>query len=138
MIKKIAHVAIATRSIAVMSEFYKTLGLEIDAIETVRDQKVKVAMMRVGDSMLELVEPLEDDSAISKSIDKRGEGLHHISLEVDDIRGHLETLKSKNIRLIDEEPREGADDCWIAFIHPDSTGGVLIELNQKKQGGGAE
>lgn len=138
MIKKIAHVAIATRSIAVMSEFYKTLGLEIDAIETVRDQKVKVAMMRVGDSMLELVEALEDDSPISKFIDKRGEGIHHISLEVDDIREGLKALKAKNIRLIDEEPREGADDRWIAFIHPDSTGGVLIELTQKKEGSGSE
>jgi methylmalonyl-CoA epimerase len=138
MIKKIAHVAIATRSIAVMSEFYKTLGLEVDAIETVRDQKVKVAMMRVGDSMLELVEALEDDSPISKFIDKRGEGIHHISLEVDDIRERLKALKAKNIRLIDEEPREGADDCWIAFIHPDSTGGVLIELTQKKEGSGSE
>lgn len=133
MIKKIAHVAIATRSIAVMAEFYKTLGLEVDSVEVVKDQKVKVALMRVGDSAIELVEPTEENSIISRFIDKRGEGIHHISLEVDDIQQHLDILKSKDIRLIDEKPRVGADDQLIAFVHPESTGGVLVELCQSAE-----
>lgn len=133
MIKKIAHVAIATRSIAVMTEFYKTLGLEIDSVEVVKDQKVKVALMRVGDSAIELVEPTQESSVVSRFIEKRGEGIHHISLEVDDIQHHLDVLKSKDIRLVDEKPRVGADGRLIAFVHPESTGGVLVELTQSTE-----
>lgn len=130
MIKKIAHVGIATRSIAVTSEFYKSLGLEVDVIEVVKEQKVKVAVMSVGESSLELIEATEADSPIARFIEKRGEGLHHLTLEVDDIEAQLQLLKEKNIKLIDEKPRMGAQSRRIAFIHPDSTGGVLVELSQ--------
>ncbi len=130
MIKRIAHVAIATRSIAVNAEFYKLLGLEVDTIEVVAGQKVKAAIMNVGDSALELIEPVEADSPISAFLEKRGQGLHHISLEVDDLEATLALLKERNIKLIDETPRPGAEGRRIAFIHPDSTGGVLVELSQ--------
>jgi methylmalonyl-CoA/ethylmalonyl-CoA epimerase len=130
MIRRIAHVGIATRSIAVTAEFYKTLGLEVDVVEVVRDQNVKVAVMNVGDSAIELIEPTTDESPIQRFIAKRDEGLHHITLEVDNLEEQLEALKERNIRLIDEKPRRGAEGSQIAFIHPDSTGGVLIELSQ--------
>ncbi|MGH9340345.1 MAG: methylmalonyl-CoA epimerase [Acidobacteriota bacterium] len=130
MIKKIAHVGIATRSIAVMSEFYKSIGLEVDTLETVKSQKVKVALMRVGESAIELIEATEENSPISRFITTRGEGVHHISLEVDNLQHYLDLLKEKNIKLIDEKPRQGAEGRLIAFVHPDSTGGVLVELSQ--------
>lgn len=129
-IRNVAHIAVATRSIAVTAEFYKKLGLELDATETLEDQKVKVAFFGVGATGIELVEPLSDDSPISKFLHTRGEGLHHISLEVDDLEKTLELLKESNVRLIDESPRPGAAGRLIAFIHPSSTGGVLIELSQ--------
>lgn len=128
MIKKISHVGIATQSIAVTVEFYKSLGLEVDVVEAVKEQKVKVAVLRVGDSALELIEPTEEDSPIQRFLENRGEGIHHITFEVDDLDKQLEELKEKNIRLVDEEPRKGAEGSLVAFIHPDSTGGVLIEL----------
>ena len=134
MVKRIAHVGIATRSIAVTAEFYKSLGLDVDAIEIVADQKVKVAVMEVGDSAIELIEPTEDDSPIQRSLEARGEGMHHITFEVDDLAKQLEILKERNIKLIDEKPRPGAKGCLIAFIHPDSTGGVLVELSQPLSG----
>ena len=130
MIKRIAHVGIATRSIAVTAEFYKHLGLELDTIEVLKDQKVKVAIMEAGDSAIELFEATEDHSPIQRFIDERGEGIHHITLEVDDLEEQLKFLSEKNIRLIDQNPRPGAEGSLIAFVHPDSTGGVLIELSQ--------
>ncbi len=130
MIKRIAHIAIATRSIAITSEFYKNLGLEMESVEMIDDQNVKVAVMHVGDSAVELVEPTDDDSPITRFLDRRGEGLHHVSFEVEDLQEALDLLKERNIRLIDEQPRIGAEGRLIAFIHPDSTGGVLVELSQ--------
>ena len=134
MIKRIAHVGIATRSIAVTAEFYKSLGLDVDAMEIVEDQKVKVAVMEVGDSAIELIEPIEDDSPAQRSIEARGEGIHHIAFEVEDLESQLETLKEQNIKLIDEKPRPGAQGRRIAFVHPDSTGGVLVELSESLPG----
>ena len=127
---RIAHVAIATRSIGVTAELYKQLGLDLGCIEVVEDQKVKIAVLNCGDSAIELLEPLSDDSPISRFLEKRGEGLHHISLEVDNLQEQLDILKERNVRLIDDHPRVGAEGRLIAFIHPDSTGGVLIELSQ--------
>lgn len=135
MIRKIAHIGIATRSIAVVSEFYKLLGLEIDKVEAVEDQKVRVALLRVGESSVELLEGTDKDSPISRFIESRGEGIHHVSFEVDDLSAQIESLKAKNIKLIDEVPRRGADGRLIAFIHPHSTGGVLVELCQPAQEG---
>ncbi len=134
MIRRIAHIAIATDSIAVTSQFYKSLGLELDRVEVVSDQKVKVAVMRIGDSAIEFIEPTDFDSPIRGFLSKRGSGLHHISLQVDDLASSLEDLKARNVRLIDEHPRVGAGGRLIAFIHPDSTGGVLIELTENAEG----
>ena len=134
MIRRIAHIAIATDSIGVTSQFYKSLGLQLDRVEVVSDQKVKVAVMSIGDSAIEFIEPTESDSPISSFLSRRGNGLHHISLEVDDVAARLEDLKARNVRLIDEQPRVGADGRLIAFIHPDSTGGVLIELTENVEG----
>jgi methylmalonyl-CoA/ethylmalonyl-CoA epimerase len=137
MIKGIAHVAIATESIAVTAELYRSLGLEVGQIEVLEKQKVKVAVLDTGQSAIELVEPLSEDSPISRFLKTRGEGLHHISLIVEDLRSTLKKLKEQNFKLIDEEPRPGAEDSLIAFIHPHSTGGVLIELTQLNNSGSA-
>ncbi len=130
MIKKIAHVGIATQSIAAAGEFYNCLGLELDSVEVVEDQKVKVAILEVGDSAIELIEATQEDSLIKRFIDQRGPGLHHMTLEVDNLEKQMALLREKSIKLIDEKPRRGAECSLIAFVHPDSTGGVLIELSQ--------
>ena len=130
MIKRIAHISIATESVGVTSEFYKWLGLELDRMEILPDQKVKVASMRIGASAIEFIEPTQSDSPISNFLARRGNGLHHISLEVDDLESQLADLKTRGVRLIDQAPRSGAHGYRIAFVHPDSTGGVLVELSQ--------
>ena len=130
MIKRITHVAIATRSIAVTAEFYKTIGLAVDTLEVVSDQKVKVALMKAGDSAIELLEATEESSPISRFLKEHGEGIHHISFEVDDLQKQLDRLKEKGVKLIDEKPRKGTEGRLIAFIHPHSTGGVLVELSE--------
>jgi methylmalonyl-CoA epimerase len=135
MIKRIAHVGVATQSIAVAGEFYSHLGLEFNSVEVVEDQKVKVAILEVGDSAIELIEATEEDSLIKRFIDRRGAGLHHITLEVDNLEEQLAFLREKSIKLIDEKPRHGAEGSLIAFVHPDSTGGVLIELSQPAREG---
>lgn len=132
MIKKIAHIGIAARSIDDAVGFYRELGLEIDTVEVNRDQKVKVALIRVGESAIELIESTDEESPINRFIERRGEGIHHISLQVENLKGMLERLKERRIRLVDEEPRQGADGQLIAFVHPQATGGVLIELCQKR------
>ena len=128
MVKRILHVGIATRSIAVVSEFYRLLGLRSERTEVLKDDRVKVAMMSVGDASIELMEPTDDKSPVASFLEKRGEGIHHISLEVDDLDATLERLKKMNVQLIDKDPRGGAGGRRIAFIHPHSTGGVLVEL----------
>ena len=130
MIKRIAHVGVATQSIAVAGEFYNHLGLEFNSVEVVEDQKVKVAILEVGDSAIELIEATQEDSLIKRFMDKRGPGLHHMTLEVDNLEEQLAFLREKDIKLIDEKPRQGAAGSLIAFVHPDATGGVLIELSQ--------
>lgn len=129
---KINHLGIATKSIADVLSFWEGLGLENVHTETVEDQKVKVAMLPIGESRVELLEPTSDDSPISKFLEKRGGGIHHIAVEVDDIEASLATLKEKGARLIDESPRIGAEGCLVAFVHPSATGGVLLELVQTK------
>ena len=130
MIKKIAHIGIATHSIDATLEFYRNLGLEVKSTEVVKDQQVKVVVIQVGDSAIELIESTAESSPVSRFISSKGQGLHHVTFEVDNLEKHLEILKNQNIRLIDENPRYGADGALVAFIHPDSTGGVLIELSQ--------
>ena len=131
---KIDHLGIATKSIEEALKFWAdSLGLENVHTETVEDQKVRVALLPLGESRIELLEPTSDDSTISKFLEKRGGGIHHIAIEVDDIRTKLRQLKEAGVRLIDEEPRVGAEDCLVAFVHPASTGGVLLELVQTRQ-----
>src|SRR5699024_1502030 len=103
-------------------------------IEEVESEKVKVAFLQVGETHLELLEPLEDDSPIQKFIEKRGEGIHHVALEVDDINERLTDMRENGIRLINEEQKDGAGNAQIAFLHPKSTNGVLYELCEYNKG----
>ena len=131
---KIDHIGIATNGIDEAARFYlESLGLQIEHVEEVTSQKVRVAMLPLGESRLELLEPTSDDSPISKFLAKRGPGIHHIAVRVQDIRASLAELKEKGARLIDEQPRTGAGGCLVAFIHPSSTGGVLLELVEHPQ-----
>jgi methylmalonyl-CoA epimerase len=128
---RINHLGIATNGIDHALKFWSdALGMENVHTEIVEDQKVRVAMLPVGESRIELLEPTSDDSPISKFLEKRGGGIHHIAVEVDDIRATLLRLKSKGMRLIDENPRIGAEGCLVAFVHPSSSNGVLLELVQ--------
>ena len=128
---KINHLGIATKGIDEALKFWAdALGLENIHTETVEDQKVRVAMLPIGESRIELLEPTSDDSPISKFLEKRGGGIHHIAVEVNDIEASLKQLKNKGMRLIDEQPRIGAEGCLVAFVHPSSANGVLLELVQ--------
>src|SRR5215831_14450050 len=119
---KIDHIGIATKSISDAAEFWReSLGLTIGEIEAIVDQKVRVAMLPLGESRIELLEATADDSPIAKFLEKRGPGIHHVAVNVDDIRAELTTLKQRGARLIDEEPRTGAGGCLVAFVHPSST-----------------
>ncbi len=126
---KLEHIGIATRGLDEALNFWRdALGLEVADIEEVREQGVRVAMLHVGETRVELLEPTRNDSPIAKFLEKRGAGIHHIAVRVDDIRRTLENLKQSGARLIDEKPRVGAGNCLVAFVHPSSAGGVLIEL----------
>ena len=131
---KINHLGIATKGIEESLKFWSdALGLENVHTEVVEDQKVRVAMLPLGESRIELLEPTSDDSPISKFLEKRGAGIHHIAVEVEDIRASLAKLKARGMRLIDEDPRIGAKNCLVAFVHPASANGVLLELVQTRQ-----
>jgi methylmalonyl-CoA/ethylmalonyl-CoA epimerase len=126
---KLEHIGIATRSIEDALSFWRdALGLEVAHWETVEEQKVRVAMLPVGEPRIELLEPTSSDSPVAKFLEKRGPGIHHIAVRVDDIRATLLRLKENGARLIDESPRVGAGGCLVAFVHPASAGGVLLEL----------
>jgi methylmalonyl-CoA/ethylmalonyl-CoA epimerase len=128
---KINHLGIATRGIDEALKFWQTaLGLENVHTETVEDQKVRVAMLPIGESRIELLEATSEDSPITKFLEKRGGGIHHIAVEVENIEEALAKLKSEGMRLIDESPRIGAEGCLVAFVHPSSSNGVLLELVQ--------
>ena len=130
---KIDHLGIATKGIDEALTFWsEALGLENVHTEVVEDQKVRVAMLPIGESRIELLEPTSEDSPISKFLEKRGGGIHHIAVRVDDIELSLKRLKAKGMRLIDEAPRIGAEGCLVAFVHPSSANGVLLELVQAK------
>lgn len=134
---KINHLGIATKGIDEALKFWEdALGLENVHTEVVEDQKVRVAMLPIGESRVELLEPTSDDSPISKFLEKRGGGIHHIAVEVEDIEASLSKLKENGMRLIDETPRIGAEGCLVAFVHPASTNGVLLELVQTLENNG--
>ena len=132
MTTKLDHIGIAVRSLE-SAKIYEDLGLVIEHVEVVETQRVKTAFLSVGDSNLELLEPTSPDSPIAKFIEKRGEGIHHICLRVDDIEAHLERLKAAGYRLINEAPVPGAHGCRVAFLHPSAGNGVLIELSEKSE-----
>ena len=130
---KINHLGIATKGIDEALKFWESaLGLENVHTETVEDQKVRVAMLPIGESRIELLEATSEDSPIAKFLEKRGGGIHHIAVDVENIEEALAKLKREGMRLIDEKPRIGAEGCLVAFVHPSSANGVLLELVQKQ------
>jgi len=132
-ISHIEHIGIAVKNLDESIEKYEKLfNIKCYAIEEVKDQKVRTAFFKIGQTKIELLEGTDPDSAISKFIEKRGEGVRHIAFAVKNIENVLEELKNKNVQLIDEKPRRGAEGLSIAFLHPKSTGGVLIELCENK------
>jgi methylmalonyl-CoA/ethylmalonyl-CoA epimerase len=129
---KIDHLGIAVKSIEETLKFYRDmLGLTLADSEIVADQGVEVAMLPIGESRIELLQPISAESPVARFLEKRGAGIHHICIEVDDIRAQLAQLKAAGAQLIDEQPKRGAGGHLIAFVHPKSSSGVLIELVQK-------
>jgi len=124
------HIGIAVESLAKGVEFYEALGLDLEGVEEVTEQGVKVGFLPVGDARLELLEPTGPSSPIAKHLERRGPGLHHVCLRVDDIRGAMAALAERGHRLLSDEPHAGAHGCLVCFVHPKSTGGVLLELTQ--------
>jgi len=133
MIKKIDHIAIAVQDLDEEIKRYRDVfGMEYHGTETVEEQKVKVAFFQVGDVHIELTAPTEEDSPVGKFIAKRGTGIHHIAYEVDNLENQISDFQEKEIRMIDKEPRIGAGNAKIAFAHPKSFSGVLVELKEKQ------
>ena len=124
----IDHLGIAVKSLAQARKFYEQLGLEVLSEEAVPHEKVRVAMIALGESRIELLESTSPDSVIAKFLEKRGEGLHHVAIQVPDLAGAVETLKAGGTRFISEEIKVGAGGHRYVFVHPSSAGGVLLEL----------
>jgi methylmalonyl-CoA epimerase len=131
MLKKIDHIAIAVSSIDdALKVFGEVFGLKAEHIEEIPDQKVKAATVRIGDTNIEFIEPTDPESGVAKFMEKKGEGIHHIAVEVADIDAELKALEGRGVALIDKQARKGLAGK-IAFLHPKSTKGVLMELVQK-------
>lgn len=132
MIKKVHHIGIAVKSLGLSSEvFSKLFEQTAPQKEIVPEQHAMITFYPVGESSIELIESTSSNSAISKFIDKRGEGIHHLCLEVDDINSEIVRLKDLRFQFVNDVPTEGGDGYWVAFLHPKSTNGVLIELCEK-------
>jgi methylmalonyl-CoA/ethylmalonyl-CoA epimerase len=132
MIKKIDHIAIAVKNLAEeITRYRDVLGLDYLGSEVVPEQKVTAAFFRINDVFIELLEPTTPDSPISSFIEKKGGGLHHLALEVDDIQAEIRRLQEKNVQMLNSEPKSGAHHAQIAFVHPKSFSGVLFELKQQ-------
>lgn len=128
----IDHIGVAVKSIDESLKFWEgALGVKCEGVEEVAEQKVKTAFLPIKDTEIELLEGTSPDSSVAKFIEKKGEGMHHMAIRVDDIEAALADLKAKGVRLIDEKPRCGAGGAKIAFVHPKSTGGILLELSQR-------
>jgi methylmalonyl-CoA/ethylmalonyl-CoA epimerase len=135
MLKKINHIAIAVNNLEEAAKFYQNvLGLTISGVEVVTAQKTKVGFFKIGESNIELVQPSEPDSPLVKFLETKGQGIHHICFEVDDVEGEVKAYLAKGATLIDQKPRPGAHNTKIAFIHPKSSSGVLIELCEFPKG----
>jgi methylmalonyl-CoA epimerase len=128
MAYQIDHLGIAVKSLTAAKAIYEKLGLSVSPEETVENERVRLVMVPVGESRLELLEPTSDDSTIAKFIAKRGEGLHHVCLKVPDLRAAVERLKKDGVRLVSDEIKTGAGGHKYVFVHPSSAGGVLLEL----------
>ena len=131
MIERIEHIGIAVRSIEEARGFYEALGLRIAAIEDVPHEGVRVALIPCGESRIELLEPTTDDSPITKFLEKRGPGIHHLCLASNDVRADDTRLRETGFEVLRPEPTQGAGGCWVQFVHPRSTGGVLVELSEE-------
>jgi len=128
------HVGIAVADLDAAFKFFRdVLGLHLESSEEIRSQRVNAHFVNVGDSTLEFLEATAPDSPIAKFLDRRGPGLHHVALRVDDIKAALAHLRSRGVRLIDEHPRPGAEGALVAFIHPSESHGVLVELKQARR-----
>ena len=128
MIDKIHHIGIAVRSLDEALEFYRdTFGLHLHAQDTIEDQGVRAALLTIGQSEIELLEPTRPDSAVGRFLERKGEGLHHICFQTPDVDGELEALKQKGVELVDQHPRRGIAGL-ICFLHPKASKGVLVEL----------
>ncbi|HSK79095.1 MAG TPA: methylmalonyl-CoA epimerase [Thermoanaerobaculia bacterium] len=130
MIERIEHVGIAVRSIEEARGFYEALGLRIEAVEEVPQEGVRVALISCGESRIELLEPTKEDSPIAKFLEKRGPGIHHLCLASSDVRADDASLREGGYQVLRPEPTRGAGGCWVQFVHPRSTGGVLLELSE--------
>ncbi len=131
MLKKIDHIAIAVENLdEEIKRFRDVMGLEFIGTEIVEEQKVQVAFFKIGDVHIELTAATADDSPISKFLARRGPGIHHIAIETDDLRKQIKDFQDKEVRMLDKEPRNGAHDSLIAFAHPKSFSGVLVELKE--------
>ncbi len=133
---RLHHIGIAVRSIDTMRQFYEKLGLSIEEEEVVPHEQVKTAVLRMGTNTLELLEPLQKDSPVGRFLEKRGEGLHHLALAVHDIQSTLRQMKEHSIKLVNEEICTGAGGHPYFFLHPSSTGGVLLEIVEESLPGG--
>jgi methylmalonyl-CoA epimerase len=131
----IDHLGIAVKSLSASRAFYERLGLHVMPEEIVEHEKVRLAMVPIGESRIELLEPTSDDSPIAKFLAKRGEGLHHVSLRVNDLAHTVEDLKRAGVRLINENVQVGAGGQLYVFVHPSSAGGVLVELCEEQPKG---
>ena len=131
MIEKIDHIGIAVKDLEKACDAFSQLNIKVSGKELVEEQKVKVAFLPVGDSELELLESTSPDGPIARFIEKKGEGIQHIAFKVNNLEKMLEELKKEGVRLIDEKPRYGAGGAKIAFLHPKSTNGILIELCER-------
>ena len=128
---KVDHIGIATHRLdEALALWRDALGLQVEVTEELADQGVKVAMLPIGETHIELLEPLTENSPVGRFLQKRGPGMHHVAVRVTDIKATLAELKEKGTRLIDETPRLGARGCLVAFVHPSSANGVLLELVQ--------
>ncbi|MCP4658804.1 MAG: methylmalonyl-CoA epimerase [bacterium] len=134
MIERIDHIGIAVRSIDETRRLYETLGLEVEAIEEVAAEEVRVALISCGESHIELLEPTAETSPIARFLKSRGPGLHHLCLATREVESDDARLREAGFRVLRPEPTRGAGGCWVQFVHPKSTGGVLIELSQPADG----
>jgi methylmalonyl-CoA/ethylmalonyl-CoA epimerase len=133
VVRKVDHIGVAVSNLEeALKTYTDVLGLELQGTEVVEEQKVRVAFMPVGDTEIELLESTDPEGPIAKFIEKRGQGIQHIAFRVDNIEEALERMRQKGVRLIDEKPRYGAGGARIAFLHPKATGGVLVELCERK------